>query len=710
LAPHTTQRSNIMTMKTMFRLATGCIVSAALLLAGCGGGSGSGSTAAKVTGYASEGALIMNQPVDLKDAAGTLKPGVTTTDNNGFYSIDVTGLTAPFIVRIKSNDGTKDYVSIAKGINEAANINPATTMVLALTAGSADPKALFDNLTKDQVTAIKTGIDVKTTAFNTTMSALYVKTGLQTSATAVAPDFFKTPVTQGAGIDALFDTVKMEVTSTGLNVETKATATNIVNVAFTGGAFAALPTTITVPETVIPVQIDSKAATLTITAVPIATLADGTSIITLTADVKTKAGTSVPDNMLVSFAVTAGTATLNVNEYRTFDGKATATAVSSKIGTVTVAATVKGSTITGSTSINFTDDPNKIATLSLTAAPTTIAADGKAATTLTADVKTAGGAAAPDGTAVAFTTTTGTLSAASATTTNGKASVTLTATTAGTATITAAVGTIQNTTAVTINTYVDPNAIKTVVLTADKSTAITGQSITLTADVKTNSGAAAPDNTTVTFTTTGGTLSASTATTVSGKASVTITSSTAATPSVAASVTIISSTVGGAATISGPVSLTFTTPIVYTQAILKLKTVGTLASGKLVGGWQVTVKMPATGISIKTKSTTNMALDTTTAFLKSGVTPASFTFTGSYNKPDSTSTVPYVMVSNAGDVSDPLVGTAIGEVATLTFDIAAGTATPAKADFVLTGASIAEAAVGVPALAGVSMDFDISYK
>lgn len=690
-----------MTMNTMFRLATGCIVSAALLLAGCGGGSGSGSTTAKVTGYASEGALIMNQPVDLKDAAGKSPSQIYTTDNNGFYSIDVTGLTAPFIVRVKSNDGTKDYVSIAKGINEAANINPATTMVIALTAGSADPKALFDNLTPAQVTAIKTGIDAKTAAFNTTMSALYVKIGLQTSATAAAPDFFKTPVTQGAGIDALFDTVKMEVTSTGLNVETKATATNIVNVAFTGGAFAALPTTITVPDSIILVQNDSKPATLTITADPIATLADGTSIIKLTADVKTKAGTAVPDNMLVSFAVTAGTATLNVNEYRTFGGKAIVTAVSSKIGTVTVAATVKGSTITGSTSINFTDDPNKIATLSLTAAPTTITADGKTATTLTADVKTAGGTAAPDGTAVTFTTTTGTLSAASATTANGKASVTLTATAAGTATITAAVGTIQNTTAVTINAYVDPNAIKTVVLTADKNTAITGQSITLTADVKTNSGAAAPDNTTVTFATTGGTLSASTATTVSGKASITITAGGAGPASITA-------TSGGIT--SSAVSLTFTAPVVYTQAILKLKTVGTLASGKFVGGWQVTVKMPATGISIKTKSTTNMALDTTTAFLKSGVTPASFTFTGSYNKPDNTSTVPYVMVSNAGDVSDPLAGTAIGEVATLTFDIAAGTNAPGKADFVLAGTSIAEAAVGVPALAGVTMDFDISYK
>ena len=104
-----------------------------------------------------------------------------------------------------------------------------------------------------------------------------------------------------------------------------------------------------------------------------------------------------------------------------------------------------------------------------------------------------------------------------------------------------------------------------------------------------------------------------------------------------------------------------------------------------------------------------MALDST-AFFKSGVTPSSFTFTGSYNKPDVTSTVPYIMASNAGDTVKPLSGTAVGEVATLVFDIATGAAIPVKGDFILTGISVAEAVQGVPYLVGVTMDFDISYK
>ena len=96
--------------------------------------------------------------------------------------------------------------------------------------------------------------------------------------------------------------------------------------------------------------------------------------------------------------------------------------------------------------------------------------------------------------------------------------------------------------------------------------------------------------------------------------------------------------------------------------------------------------------------------------MKSGVSLSSFTFVSSFNKPDTTSAVPYVMVSSLGDTSDPLAGTAVGEVATLVFDIAAGTATPAKADFVMVDAKVVEAAVGAPVLTGVSMDFDISYK
>jgi hypothetical protein len=381
-----------MKTKTMFRLAASCIVSAALLIAGCGGGgSGNGSVnpppALFVSGTASEGALIKDKTVKLKDATGKFASDATTDATTGIYSINVTGLTAPFIVTVTGTNGT--YLSFAQTAG-TANINPITTTVVALAAGSPDVSALFANLKPAELSTINANYTAKTSLVTASLQS--VLSGVK------AEDYFTGTITAGNGIDALFDTYRIVVTP-----------------------------------------------------------ADG---------------------------VTSTT----------------------KDGTITVlvsATTVKANT----------NDPLPV----------------------------------------------------------------------------------------------------------------------------------------------------------------------------------------------------ITAPQVYTQVILKLKTIGTAASGKQVGGWQATVKMPATGISIKTLSAINMMLDAT-AFFKSGVTPSSFTFTGSYNKADATSTVPYIMISNAGDTANPLSGTATGEVATLVFDIATGAATPVKGDFILTGISVAEAALGVPYLAGVTMDFDISYK
>ncbi len=79
------------------------------------------------------------------------------------------------------------------------------------------------------------------------------------------------------------------------------------------------------------------------------------------------------------------------------------------------------------------------ASLSLSAAPDVIYADGKSSTVITATVQDSGGHAAPDGTSVRFTTTLGTLTPDTAATTSGVARVSLTSvSTPGTAKVTAA--------------------------------------------------------------------------------------------------------------------------------------------------------------------------------------------------------------------------------------------------------------------------------
>jgi len=148
---------------------------------------------------------------------------------------------------------------------------------------------------------------------------------------------------------------------------------------------------------------------------------------------------------------------------------------------------------------------------------------------------------------------------------------------------------------------------------------------------------------------------------------------------------------------------------VYTQAVLKLKTVGTPVAGKMAGGWQVTVGIPDAGLSIKTVSASDMTLDAT-AFFASGVTPPTYTLQGSYNMPGSASVHPYLLVGAAAGSSDLLAGTKVGEVATLVFDIAPGAALPKKSSFPLSEPIVSEAAAGAFELKGVTFDVELSFR
>ena len=81
-----------------------------LMLAGCGGGSGGGpGTVSKevVSGTAAVGAPLSGQ-VALKDSATPPEQRSSNIGPDGSYSIDVTGMKAPFVLQAKgSADGTE---------------------------------------------------------------------------------------------------------------------------------------------------------------------------------------------------------------------------------------------------------------------------------------------------------------------------------------------------------------------------------------------------------------------------------------------------------------------------------------------------------------------------------------------------------------------------------------------------------------------------
>lgn len=115
----------------------------ALLLTACGGGSGGGgnhSSTATLSGFAAEGLAISNQIVTLKDAAGTTRKA--TTDANGNFSIDITGLSYPFMLQVTGSKGIWHALVTAEDAGKPTNINNATNSVALLALGIGSGSAL----------------------------------------------------------------------------------------------------------------------------------------------------------------------------------------------------------------------------------------------------------------------------------------------------------------------------------------------------------------------------------------------------------------------------------------------------------------------------------------------------------------------------------------------------------------------------------------
>ena len=126
------------------------------LIAGCGGGGGSGggSTSASppgvgvssqtVRGVAATGSPLAGQ-VTLRDSSSPRKDKVTVIADDGSFSIDVSDMQAPFVLKATGTaDGARRVLfSFADGPG-TANVNPLTNAALAHAAGVDDPSLVFD--------------------------------------------------------------------------------------------------------------------------------------------------------------------------------------------------------------------------------------------------------------------------------------------------------------------------------------------------------------------------------------------------------------------------------------------------------------------------------------------------------------------------------------------------------------------------------------
>ncbi len=238
--------------KSVFALS-----SLALLLSGCGGGSGSVATvttpSATLTGTAATGLPIVGSVVAI-DSSLPAKIFTATTNAAGAYTVNVAGGTAPFILTVTGTTPagqSASLSSIATAPGQTVNITPLTDLIVSNASGQAGGVALVGLCTPAAgTTTVPTGctaaLKAATTGANLSSAMAAVTNMMAPVATGINP--ITDPFVGGShtGMDAILD--KIVVTPASAQNAMMATVT-LVNVP---PASASLGSVAVVPGTVAP--------------------------------------------------------------------------------------------------------------------------------------------------------------------------------------------------------------------------------------------------------------------------------------------------------------------------------------------------------------------------------------------------------------------------------------------------------------------------
>jgi hypothetical protein len=218
----------IRTKRPFQRNALAAALAGALILAACGGGGDSGDgddpgtpgtpgTSVTITGVAAAGLPLVGT-VTVKDAQGATRQA--TIGTNGSYSIDVSGMTAPFVFRAEGRAGGREYVihsaATAADVGGVINVTPLTDLVLSNIAGEVAANYFARNpdatLTAEALAAETGKLRERLLPI---LQALGVDAGI---------DLLRTPFTPlASALDKAIDVLRVSYAANGV-----ATITNVV--------------------------------------------------------------------------------------------------------------------------------------------------------------------------------------------------------------------------------------------------------------------------------------------------------------------------------------------------------------------------------------------------------------------------------------------------------------------------------------------------
>ena len=253
--------------------AAPALTALAMAITGCGGGSGTGSVATttptsetpsvttpvatlpKLTGTAATGAPIAGTVVAIDVNGKSSSPA--TTSATGAFTVDVAGLTAPFILSITGTSNGKQVFlsSIATSAGQTVNITPLTDLIVSAAAGVPGGNSLTNLCTPVDSVLSKGCLTALTEAAKTAN----LSTAVQKVKDMIAP--FNTadtnPLTgafeaNGQGFDAILDKILVTPANAGSMMATVTligTNTQIGQVSLPATAGGTSTTTATPPTT-----------------------------------------------------------------------------------------------------------------------------------------------------------------------------------------------------------------------------------------------------------------------------------------------------------------------------------------------------------------------------------------------------------------------------------------------------------------------------
>ena len=209
---------------------------AAMLVAGCGGGSNSPEAVTSVTGTAATGAPVIGGTVTMICAGGTAGTAVTTS-STGTFTVTATGV-GPCIIKVASASipGSGVLLSIVEAGQARANVNQLTHMLAALLA-NGDPDTLLFKA-PGSIAGLVTSAKVVTQKANVqqVVAAMFtaVGGGLTTTFDFLTGNF----TADGTGFDKLLDNVSFTSGTgfTSVAITLKGTGTILIQFALSGTA------------------------------------------------------------------------------------------------------------------------------------------------------------------------------------------------------------------------------------------------------------------------------------------------------------------------------------------------------------------------------------------------------------------------------------------------------------------------------------------